>query len=255
MNIATNTLLMSDVFSNDFKDQIILHIPHSKTEIPIKEGFNLDLIESETNLLVDHATDKIFNLPNIDSVVFEYNRIFCDVERLEDKNEPLFEKGRGFYYTHTDDGKMLRQLIPNIKSIIKTDFYEVHHKKLEFVTETKLNNHNSVLIIDCHSFTDEPFKSDIDKKSNRPDVCLGTDDFHTPNWLITQLKKGFENNGLNVEINSPYSGTIIPLKYFKKDKRVKGIMIEINRKLYIKNGVVNDNDVNKLNEIISNILF
>jgi N-formylglutamate deformylase len=255
MNVTTSSTLMSDLFLDDFKNQIILHIPHSKTDIPIKEGFNIDFIESETKLLVDHATDKIFNLPNVDSIVFEYNRIFCDVERLEDKNEPLFEKGRGFYYTHTDDGKVLRDCIPEIKSVIKKDFYDKHHKKLESITEEKLKKYNSSLIVDCHSFTDEPFKSDIDKKFNRPDICLGTDEYHTPDWLLKKLKNGFERNGLSVEINSPYSGTIIPLKFYNKDKRVKGVMIEINRKLYIENGEVNDNNVSKLNEIISRVLF
>jgi len=84
---------------------------------------------------------------------------------------------------------------------------------------------------------------------------LGIDEYHTPNWLITQLKKGFENHNLSVKINSPYSGTIIPLTHYKKDKRVKGIMIEINRKLYISDGVVNDDEVKKLNDIISDVLF
>lgn len=255
MNITTNTFLANDLFSKEFKDQIILHIPHSKTNIPIKEGFNLDLIESETNLLVDHATDKIFDLPNIDKLIFEHNRIFCDVERLDDNNEPLFQKGRGFYYTHTDKGEVLRVLLPDIKSKIKSDYYDKHHNKLQSITEEKLNKYGCVLIIDCHSFTDEPFHSDIDKTKNRPDICLGFDEYHTPSWLITQLKKGFENHNLSVKINSPYSGTIIPLAYYKKDKRVKGIMIEINRKIYINNGVVNNNEVNKLNDIISDILF
>ena len=255
MDNATNSLLANDLFSKEFKDQIILHIPHSKTNIPIKEGFNLDLIESETNLLVDHETDKIFNLPSIDKLIFEHNRIFCDVERLDDDNEPLFQKGRGFYYTHTDKGEVLRELLPVLKSKIKSDYYDKHHDKLQSITEEKLNKYDGVLIIDCHSFTDEPFRSDIDKTTNRPDICLGIDEYHTPNWLITQLKKGFEHYNLSVKINSPYSGTIIPLTHYKKDKRVKGIMIEINRKLYINNGVVNDDEVKKLNDIISDVLF
>jgi N-formylglutamate amidohydrolase len=255
MNTTINTILMSDVISEQIKDQIILHIPHSKTNIPIKDGFNLDLIESETNLLVDHATDRIFDLPNIDKLIFEHNRIFCDVERLDDNDEPLFQKGRGFYYTHTDNGEVLRELLPDLKTKIKSDYYNKHHNLLQSITEEKLNKYNSTIIIDCHSFTDEPFKTDMDKTNNRPDICLGVDEYHTPSWLITQLKNGFENHNLSVKINSPYSGTIIPLTYYKKDKRVKGIMIEINRKIYINNGVINDDEVKKLNDIISDILF
>jgi N-formylglutamate amidohydrolase len=254
MDRINNTLLMEDTFLDEIRGQIILHIPHSKTEIPIYEGFNTKLIESETNLLVDHATDKIFNIPNVESLVFKYNRIFCDVERLDDEVEPLFKKGRGFYYTHTDGGELLRETLPHIKSKIKSDYYDRHHHKLEEMVEERLEKYDTSLIIDCHSFTDQPFQSDFDKGSGRPDICLGTDDYHTPKWLITKMETHFRNHNLTVKINSPYSGTIIPLKYYQKDKRVKGIMIEINRNLYMENGQVNEVKVQRLNDMIVNLI-
>ena len=34
--------------------------------------------------------------------------------------------------------------------------------------------------------------------------------------------------------NGPFSGTIVPLKHYRKDQRVQSLMIEINRKLYVK---------------------
>ena len=34
--------------------------------------------------------------------------------------------------------------------------------------------------------------------------------------------------------NEPFSGTIVPLKHYRKDQRVQSLMIEINRKLYVK---------------------
>ena len=34
--------------------------------------------------------------------------------------------------------------------------------------------------------------------------------------------------------NEPLSGTIVPLKHYRKDQRVQSLMIEINRKLYVK---------------------
>ena len=122
MNKTLKNLLFNEAFSKEIKKQIILHIPHSSTDIPFYDGFDLDLIDDETNLLVDIATDKIFNFEDVDSIVFEYNRIFCDVERLDDDSEPLFKKGRGFYYTNTDNGKILRELIPSVKDKIKKEF-------------------------------------------------------------------------------------------------------------------------------------
>lgn len=251
MNVMINTLLATDMILDVIEGQIILHIPHSKTEIPFYDGFNMDYIEDETKLLVDHHTDKIFYIPNVESLIFEYNRIFCDVERLDDEDEPLFDSGRGFYYTKTDDGKDLRILNDEVKREIKNNFYDKHHNKLIDMVEERLEKFGSALIIDCHSFNDSPLNSDLDKTENRPDICLGVDDFHTPNWMVSRLKSFFEHNNFSVKINSPYSGTIIPLKYYNKDKNVMGIMIEVNKKLYLDD----ENKIIELNDIIRKSLF
>jgi N-formylglutamate deformylase len=251
MNLIINTLLATDLIADVIEGQTILHIPHSKDEIPFYDGFNMDYIENETKLLVDHDTDKIFDIPNVESLIFEYNRIFCDVERLDDEDEPLFEVGRGFYYTKTDDGKDLRILDNEVKKKIKTEFYDKHHNKLINMVESRLNEFGSALIVDCHSFNDSPLNSDLDKTENRPDISLGVDYFHTPEWLVNKLKLSFESNNFSVKINSPYSGTIIPLKYYNKDKRVMGIMIEVNKKLYLGK----EDKIIELNNIIRKLLF
>ena len=36
-----------------------------------------------------------------------------------------------------------------------------------------------------------------------------------------------------MEINQPYTGTIVPLNYFQKNTNVQSLMIEVNRKLYM----------------------
>ena len=36
-----------------------------------------------------------------------------------------------------------------------------------------------------------------------------------------------------MKVDSPFAGTIVPMKYYKKDKRVYSVMIEINRKTYM----------------------
>ena len=246
-----NTLLANDAIIDIIEGQIILHIPHSKTEIPFYDGFNMDYIENETKLLVDYDTDKIFDIPNVESLIFEYNRIFCDVERLNDNDERLFNLGRGFFYTKTDDGKYLRILDEEIKKLIKEEYYDKHHNKLNNMVEERLNKYGSVVIIDCHSFNHTPLKTDLDKTEDRPDICLGIDDYHTPKWLVNKLKTFFENHNLSVKINSPYSGTIIPLKYYNQNKNVIGIMIEVNKNLYLGD----DDKVIELNNLIKKSLF
>jgi len=37
-----------------------------------------------------------------------------------------------------------------------------------------------------------------------------------------------------VTINSPYAGSLVPTKYYMKDNRVKSVMLEVNKKLYLK---------------------
>jgi N-formylglutamate deformylase len=254
MDKFTNTISQIDTFLDDIKEKFILHIPHSSTDIPDLQGFNEDLIEQETRLLVDHATDKIFQIDGIDSVVFPYNRIFCDVERLPDEKEELFKLGRGFYYTKTDDGRVLRELNEEHKKTIKEKYYDSHHKVLNDLVESKIDKFQTVYIIDCHSYSDTPFISDLDKTINRPDICLGTDSIHTPKWLVDKIKYVFESEGLSVKIDAPYKGTIVPLKHYG-NTQVKSIMIEINRKLYIENGEINLDSVNYLNGIVKKSLL
>jgi len=91
------------------------------------------------------------------------------------------------------------------------------------------------LIFDCHSFPSWPLPVDQDQTLNRPDICIGVDEFHTPTELVEDIKLKFENVGFCVEVNQPYSGTLVPLKYFGRHNRVKSIMIEINRALYLEN--------------------
>ncbi|MBQ3663473.1 MAG: N-formylglutamate amidohydrolase [Clostridia bacterium] len=36
-----------------------------------------------------------------------------------------------------------------------------------------------------------------------------------------------------MEMNRPYSGSMVPLAYYRKDRRVMSLMIEVNRSLYM----------------------
>lgn len=117
-----------------------------------------------------------------------------------------------------------------------------------------MRKYNKAIIIDCHSFSDVPFKTDPDKTANRPDICLGIDEFHTPDNLIDFIMNKFTDLHYSVKINSPYSGTLIPLGYYKKNTNVMGIMIEINRKIYLNdNREITMENVSKLNKMMNDI--
>jgi len=256
-NIAFDTLNQIDLFSDNIKpfnkNELIFHIPHSSSIIPDKTGYVSDeLIETEIEKLTDWYTDIIFDVDNTDKLIADFSRVYCDVERFEnDLFEPMAKFGRGFFYTHTDCGKLLRTETDNNKlSVLKV--YNKHHKKLTELTQTKLNEYGKAIIIDCHSFTDIPFNTDLDKTENRPDICIGTDNFHTPEHLKLFVANKFGELGYSVEINFPYVGTIVPIDYYNKNN-IQSIMIEINRKLYMENNKTQWDNVHKLNSDINYI--
>ncbi|MGA1491668.1 MAG: N-formylglutamate amidohydrolase, partial [bacterium] len=43
-----------------------------------------------------------------------------------------------------------------------------------------------------------------------------------------------ESYGYSTAQDQPFSGTIVPMKHYRKDKRVQSLMVEINRWLYLR---------------------
>lgn len=239
--------------TEEIKNTFIFHIPHSGTCIPDYRGYNMGLIDDEIKLLTDFNTDDIFYIKGIERLIFPFSRIFCDVERLPDDTEPMYAKGAGFYYTHTDDNKILRDEIPALKSAVYRDYYLPHHNKLEQMVENRLNSYGVANIVDCHSFPDKTFQRDFHQERDRPDICIGADDFHTPKHLTNSIQASCEKFGLSWKINYPYEGTVVPLKYSRLNSNVRSVMIEINRDLYIDNQIVNFKKIAFLNEFVNEV--
>ena len=96
----------------------------------------------------------------------------------------------------------------------------------------ELEETGEALIIDCHSFSNQPLPHEDSQAIPRPDICIGTDGFHTPEKLLQDTLSYFESCGYTVKVNDPFAGTLIPMDYYQSDDRVQGIMIEVNRDLY-----------------------
>ncbi|MBP5450840.1 MAG: N-formylglutamate amidohydrolase [Treponema sp.] len=213
---------------------IILHIPHSSLAIPEEALHQYDacFLQEELLLMTDRYTDELFGLPYT-SIVFPYSRLFCDVERFrDDAQEEMSRKGMGVVYTKTHDNIEYRKVTPEEKKKVLSTYYDFHHQKLEKLVDEKLNEYGEVLIIDCHSFNPYPLPHENDK-TQRPDICIGLDEFHTDKKLAFYLKDFFERKKYSVKINSPFQGSIVPLKYYRRNKNVSSVMIELNRKLYM----------------------
>src|SRR5207302_2563723 len=70
----------------------------------------------------------------------------------------------------------------------------------------------------------------------RPDICLGTDPFHTPVRLVSAAWAAFAAAGFSVAINRPFRGALVPSSHFGCDQRVSALMVEVNRSLYMDEG-------------------
>ena len=112
-------------------------------------------------------------------------------------------------------------------------YYIPHHQKLTDAVEASLSANKRCLIIDGHSFPALPLPYELNQTAFRPDFCLGTDDFHTPEELVERVEKILESCGYSTARDQPFSGTIVPMKHYCKDQRVQSLMIEINRWLYL----------------------
>ena len=236
---------------------IILHIPHSSKEIPEQYNrlfYEPEGINGELEAMTDMYTDQLFN-QSYTKLVFPLSRLVCDVERFRNPaQEDMTAKGMWICYSKNSMGKPLKRLEKDYVQDMLTNYYDKHHAKLtEMVTE-HLEAEGKTLIVDCHSFPEQmPW---LEKQVwSEVDICIGTDKFHTPSKLTDAISHELGKRGYKVAINAPFSGTLVPMKYYQQNPAVKSVMLEINRKLYYDADTKSQNNsFVKLQDHISEIL-
>jgi N-formylglutamate deformylase len=225
----------------DLPAWVVLHIPHDSTYIPddVCHQFALsDLdLEKELLLMTDHHTLDLFGLgvPQEQVIRAPVSRLVLDVERFEDDaSEPMAERGMGVVYVKTHDGQSLRHpLSDGQQRKMLADWYRPHHAALTVATEKALNKSGLAVIIDCHSFPSKPLPYEIDQTQNRPQICIGTDAFHTPEALGSIFLNAFTTLGWTVGLNAPFSGAMVSSRYLGMDRHVAALMIEVRRDVYL----------------------
>jgi N-formylglutamate amidohydrolase len=216
--------------------KIILHIPHSSANIPLSEGYlvNSIVLEQEILKLTDWFTHDLFYSDEDEMIVAEFSRIFCYPERFTDDSQKVMAQyGMGVLYEKSDNGEEIRIVTPELREKVLTSYYWKHHHKFSLAVKNQLDTNGKALIIDCHSYPSKPLKRDLDKNPKRPDFNIGTDSYHTPKELIDLSISFFKKAEYTLGIDWPYKGSIVPLEYYQKNKNVSTIMLEINRALYL----------------------
>jgi N-formylglutamate amidohydrolase len=220
---------------------VVLHIPHSSAAIPAADRRALLLSDNElrTEILrmTDWFTDQLFISANcpLTAVRYPVSRLVLDPERFEDDaQEIMSKKGMGVVYTSTSDGRVLRNA-PNDaerRTLIER-YYTPHHARLSNAVTQILEKTGKALVIDCHSFPTDPLPYELDQRPDRPDICIGTDAFHSPAWLSELAVSLFRRSNVTVEVNRPFCGALVPQTYYQTNANVSGVMVEINRGLYM----------------------
>ena len=81
------------------KNKIILHIPHSSTNIPITDGYLVDKksLDKEILKLTDWYTDDLFYSNEDEMMRADFSRIFCDPERFPDDSQEIMAQQNHFW--------------------------------------------------------------------------------------------------------------------------------------------------------------
>jgi N-formylglutamate deformylase len=219
----------------------VLHIPHSSKRVPAeaREVILLDdaALNGELLRMTDAYTDELFPVTPVEAgrVIFPLSRLVCDVERFpSDAEEPMGNRGMGVIYTRTSMGEMLRtQPDPPERQECLNRWYWPHHSVLERMVNDVTAQSGVCLIVDCHSFASVGLPYELDQTSDRADICIGTDSFHTPSRVRDAIVAAAEEEGYSVAVNAPFAGALVPLSGYQKDRRVWSVMIEVNRRLYM----------------------
>ena len=216
---------------------VVLHIPHASRSIPEEflPDILLDAAELETELLrmTDAYTEEaaagdwaafVLKAP--------VSRLVVDVERFrDDAAEPMSQVGMGAVYTRTHDGRPLRAVDPVKREAMLRRLYDLHHAQFAWTVNEMLARVHRCLIIDVHSFPSTPLPYEPEQSPDRPDICIGTDSFHTPPQLADAALGFFAARGWSVRENSPFAGSIVPLPHYGKERRVASVMVEFYRAL------------------------
>lgn len=220
---------------------VIGHVPHASTLIPHEVRAELrvddDELRAEFVRMTDWYTDDLFAwLTNHGATLFvnRLSRFVFDPERfVDDDQEPTAAMGQGVVYTRATDGQLLRDADEGLRTRRIEALYQPYHAALDTVVRQALERYGACTVLDCHSFASLPLPSEPDQAPERPDICIGTDAIHTPPELAEAMESAFAAEGFRVKRDSPFSGTFVPSGFYGRDERVRSVMIEVRRGLYI----------------------
>jgi N-formylglutamate amidohydrolase len=230
-----------DCLPGDPGSPVILHVPHSARRIPadVRAGLVLDdaALERELDHITDAHTAEIAEAAATLArtapwrFVNRLSRLVVDPERFPDEREEMLAAGMGAVYTRTTHRAALRPEDTDPEPLIAR-FFRPYAQAMTDAVADRLAATGRAVIIDVHSYPTAPLPYELHGDGPRPPVCLGTDSFHTPPALTAAARAAFAACG-ETGLDSPFSGTYVPLEFYGTDARVGALMVEIRRDTYM----------------------
>lgn len=216
---------------------VILHVPHASRAVPpglpllISPAALADeldhLTDAHTDVIAARAADLSAGRPWI----FEnrWSRLVVDPERFPDDREEMRAVGMGAVYTHGYAGRKLRDDDFVRDEALLQKHYRPYTHALAALVADRAATTGRAIILDVHSYPTLPLPYELHADGPRPPVCLGTDAYHTPAWLVAAARTAFPG----VALDTPFAGCYVPLAAHGRDPRVSSLMIELRRDGYM----------------------
>lgn len=241
-------------------EPVILHAPHGGTHIPTveRELFKIEGTRMNEEILnmTDWFTEILAEESNLGGnvVTNHLSRLVFDPERFPDEREEMESVGMGFAYTHGYNRERIRTLKPGERQRIFETYYRPYTNAFSNLVNDVLTEHGRVSIIDIHSYSKNPLPYELNGESERPEICLGMDGVHFNANKLTEVVKRVERD-FEVALNTPFSGSYVPLEHYGKNPAVSSLMIEIRRDVYMDEayGTLNQSEFDSLVEMVKDI--
>ncbi len=218
----------------------MLHVPHGARAVTpaARDGLRVTeaQLEHELDLLTDAHTREIAAAAARDATrtpwtfANAFSRLVVDPERFPDDTEEMARVGMGAVYTRTAHGEILRDDDPVRDERLLATHFRPYAEAMADLIDRRLAATGRAVILDVHSYQTRPLPYELHRDGPRPAVCLGVDEFHTPSWLVDAARGTF---GEDTGINSPFAGTYVPLRHYRKEPAVTALMVEIRRDTYM----------------------
>ncbi|MFF4841278.1 N-formylglutamate amidohydrolase [Streptomyces collinus] len=237
----TESAVSFELLPGDDRSPVLLHVPHSARAIPadVRAGIVLDDAGLEREL--DHITDahtaeiaeRAAALARLRPWRFvnRLSRLVVDPERFPDEREEMLAVGMGAVYTRTTHRDELRAADTDPGPLVER-YFRPYARAITEAVAGRLAATGRAVVIDVHSYPTRALPYELHGSGPRPPVCVGTDAFHTPPDLREAARKAFSACGAT-GLDSPFSGTYVPLEYYGRDRRVSALMVEIRRDTYM----------------------